>query len=76
MLVFLILTFYEGNQPFLGDIHTNLDEQMLIWFSLQRDGIGNGVSNIKDTFSESLQLQMSVLHQKHIHVQGWPLNFV
>ena len=24
---------------------------------------GNGLSNIKDTFVESLQLQMSVLHQ-------------
>ena len=38
-------------------------KQMLIWFSLQRDGTGNGLPNIKDTFAESLQLQMSVLHQ-------------
>ena len=38
-------------------------KQMAIWFSLQRDGTGNGLSNIKDTFAESLQLQMSVLHQ-------------
>ena len=38
-------------------------KQMLIWFSLQRDGTGNGLSNIKDTFAESLQLQMSVLYQ-------------
>ena len=36
---------------------------MLIWFNLQRDGAGNRLSNIKDTFAESLQLQMSVLHQ-------------
>ena len=37
---------------------------MLIWFNLQRDGTRNGLSNIKDTFAESLQLQMSVLHQR------------
>ena len=36
-------------------------EQTLIWFNLQRDGTGNELSNIKDTFAESLQLQMSVL---------------
>ena len=29
----------------------------------KRDGSGNGLSNIEDTFAESLQLQMSVLHQ-------------
>ena len=39
-------------------------KQTLIWFHLQRDGTGNGSSNIKDTFAESLQLQMSVLHQR------------
>ena len=38
-------------------------KQTLIWFNLQRDGTGNGLSNIKDTFAESLQQQMSVLHQ-------------
>ena len=38
-------------------------KQMLIWFDLQRDGTGNGLPNIKDTFAESLQLQKSVLHQ-------------
>ena len=38
-------------------------KQMLIWFNLQRDKNGNGPSNIKDTFAESLQKQMSVLHQ-------------
>ena len=38
-------------------------KQVLIWFNLQRDGTGNGLSNIKDTFPESVQLQMSVLHQ-------------
>ena len=34
-----------------------------MWFNLQRDGTENGLPNIKDTFAESLQLQMSVLHQ-------------
>ena len=38
-------------------------KKTLIWFNLQRDGTGNGLSNIKDTFAESLQLQMLVLHQ-------------
>ena len=38
-------------------------KKKLIWFSLQRDGTGNRLSNIKDTSAESLQLQMSVLHQ-------------
>ena len=35
----------------------------MIWFNLQSDGTGDGLSNIKDTFVESLQLQRSVLHQ-------------
>ena len=38
-------------------------KQTLVWFTLQRDGTGNGLSNIKDTFAESLQPQMLVLHQ-------------
>ena len=39
-------------------------KQTLIWFNLQRDETGNGFSNIKETFAESLQLKMSVLHQR------------
>ena len=39
-------------------------KQTLIWFNLQKDGTRNGLSNIKETFAESLQLQMSVLHQR------------
>ena len=35
----------------------------LLWFNLQRDGTGNGLLIIKDTFAERLQLVMSVLHQ-------------
>ena len=38
-------------------------KQTLIWFILQRDRTGNGLSNIKDTFVESMQVQMSVLYQ-------------
>ena len=34
----------------------------LIWFSLWRNGTENGLSNSKDTFAESFQLQISVLH--------------
>ena len=39
-------------------------KQTLIWLNLQRDGTRNGLSNIKETFAENLQLQMSVLHQR------------
>ena len=38
-------------------------KQTLIWFNLQRDGTGNGLSNTKDTFAKSLKLQISLLHQ-------------
>ena len=38
-------------------------KQTLIWFNLQRDGTGDGLYNIKDTFAERLPLQMSVLHR-------------
>ena len=38
-------------------------EQKLIWFNLQRDGTRKGLSKSKDTFAESLLLQMLVLHQ-------------
>ena len=37
-------------------------KQRLIWFNLQRDGTRNRLSNIKETFEESLQLQMSVFN--------------
>ena len=39
-------------------------KQTLIWFNLQRDGAGNGLFNIKDTFAGSLQLPMSVLQRR------------
>ena len=45
-------------------------KQRLIWFNLQRDGTRNGLSNTKETFPESLQLQMSVLHQPMSNFQS------
>ena len=50
------IAFPKGNKLFAGDFFANLDET-------NTDGTGNGLSNIKDSFSESLQLQMSVLHK-------------
>ena len=35
----------------------------LIYFKLQKNGTGNGSSNIIDTSKERLQLQMPILHQ-------------
>ena len=54
----------EGNKLFAGDFVLIWMKQTLIWFNLQRDGTRNGLPNIKETFAESLQLQMSVLHQR------------
>ena len=34
-------------------------KQRLIWFNIQRDGTRNGLSNIKETFAENLQLKIS-----------------
>ena len=63
------MTFSEGNRLFAVDFRANLEKQTLIWFNLQREGTGNGFSNIQNTFTESLQLQMSVLHQrKYVHL--------
>ena len=58
------IAFPEGNKLFAGDFVLIWMKQTLIWFNLQRDGTRNGLSNIKETFAESLQLQMSVLHQR------------
>ena len=35
----------------------------MVCFNLQRNGAGNGLSNIRDTFAESFQLQLPLLHQ-------------
>ena len=53
-----------------------MDAKRLIWFDLQRDGTRNGLSNIKETFAENLQQQMSVLHQSMSIFQGWSLKFI
>ena len=39
-------------------------KQTLIWFNLQRDGTRDGLSNINETFADSLHLQMSVLQKR------------
>ena len=54
----------KGKSSFAGDFVLIWMKQRLIWFNLQRDETRNGLSNIKKTFAESLQLQMSVLHQR------------
>ena len=51
---------------------------MLACFSLQRNGTGNGLSNIENTFAESFQI--SILHQSLCLLKaalssssdGWP----
>ena len=57
------MAFPEGNKLFAGDLRRNLDEKNADMVQFTRDGTGNGLSNIKDTFAETLLLQMSVLHQ-------------
>ena len=54
----------KGISSFAYDFVLIWMKQRLIWFNLQRNGTRNGLSNIKKTFAESLQLQMSVLHQR------------
>ena len=41
-------------------------KQRLIWFNLLIDETRNGLSNIKETFAESLPLQMSVVLQQRM----------
>ena len=52
------IAFPEGNKQLAGDFVLIWMKQTLMWFNLQRDGTSNGLSNIKKTFAESLQLQM------------------
>ena len=43
------MAFPEGNKLFAGDFLDHLliwMKQTLIWFNLQRDGTGNGLSNL------------------------------
>ena len=57
------MAFPEGNKLFVGDIHANLDETKADMVQFTKRWNWKRISNIKDTFAESLQLQMSVLHQ-------------
>ena len=57
------MAFPEGNKLFAGDLRANLDETNAGMVQFTRDGSGNGLSSTKHAFAESLQLQMSVLHQ-------------
>ena len=54
----------KGISSFAGDLVLIWMKQRLVWFSLQRDGTRNELSNIKETFTENLQLKMSVLCTK------------
>ena len=58
------IAFAEGNKQFASDFVQIWMKQRLIWFKLHRDGTRNGLSNIKETFAENLQLKMSVLCTK------------
>ena len=58
------IAFPEGNKLLAGDFVLIWMKQTLIWFNLQRNETRNGLSNIKETFTESFQIQMSVLHQR------------
>ena len=49
----------EGMSSFAGDFVLIWMKQRLIGFSLQGDGTRNGLSNIKETFAENLQLKIS-----------------
>ena len=58
------IAFPEGDKLLAGDYVLIWMKQTLIWFNLQRNETRNGLFNIKETFTESFQLQMSVLHQR------------
>ena len=58
------IPFPEENKLFACDFVLIWIKQTLIWFNLQRDRTRDGLSSIKETFAETLQLQMSVLHQR------------
>ena len=58
------IAFPEGDKLLAGDYVLIWMKQTLIWFNLQRNETRNGLSNIKETFTESFQIQMSVLHQR------------
>ena len=55
------MAFSEGNQLLAGDLHAFLNE--INAYMLQRNRTVNRLSNIRDTFAESFQQQISVPHQ-------------
>ena len=57
------MAFPEENQVFAGDFRVNLDETNADMVQFTKRWKQKWVSNIKDTFAESLQLYMSVLQQ-------------
>ena len=66
------MAFSEGNLLFVGNFRANLDEINADMVQFTKRWNCKWVSKIKDTFSENLQLQMSVLHeQKYVDFQGW-----
>ena len=46
-------------------------KQRLIWFSLQRDGTRNGLSNIKEILQKITAKNVNFLHQSMSIFQGW-----
>ena len=59
-----VLLSLKGISSFAGDFVLIWMKQRLICFNLQKDGNRNKLSNIKETFAENLQLQISVLCTK------------
>ena len=59
----------NGKSSFAGDFVLIWMKERLIWFNLLRDGTRNELPNIKETFTENLQLKMLVLCTK-----VWPFS--
>ena len=62
----------KGIGSFTGDFVIIWTKQRLIWFNLQTDGTGNGLSNIKETFAENLQLKKAFYKRlvSQVHVMA------
>ena len=58
------MAFFEGNQLFAGDFHALLDEINAVCFNFQRNGTGNGLSNIKDTFGHGASKKCRKTNQR------------
>ena len=48
----------KEKSSFAGDFVLIWMKQRVIWFNLQRDGTTNELSNIKETFTDNLQLKI------------------